>query len=82
MNERIKVVETITLSEDRTIQTRETVENPTPEDFRGVIAWVNICEIARIEIVRPVVEVFDPLGVVVDYARKGLTTITIKLKGD
>lgn len=82
MSERIEIVETVSLPSKREIKTRELVENPNEKDFRGIAAWIELCSIARIEITRPVVEILDAVGSVVDYQQSEMTTITIKLKGE
>lgn len=82
MSERIQIVETIELPGKREIKTKELVENPSEKDYRGIAEWIAICSIARIEIIRPVVEIHDAIGTVVDYQQSEMTTITIKLKGE
>lgn len=82
MSERIEIVETVKLPGKREIKTREVVENPNEKDFLAISAWIGLCEIARIEITRPVVEIRDAIGVVVDYQQSEMTKIEIKLKGE
>lgn len=82
MSDRIEIVEVVKLSHKREIRTKEIIENPNEKDILGVKGWLELCEIGRIEILRPAVEICDGVGSVVDYARSEMTTITIKLKGE
>lgn len=82
MSERIETVETVKLPNKRQIRTKERIDNPNEKDFLGISGWIELCEIAWIEITRPVVEIHDALCSVVDYQQSEMTTITIKLKGE
>jgi hypothetical protein len=82
MSERIEIIETVKLPDKREIRTKELIENPNEKDFLAVSAWIGICKIARIEITRPVVEIHNAVGTVVDYQQSEMTTIIIKLKGE
>lgn len=82
MSERIEIVETVKLPNKREIRTKEVIENPSEKDYLGISEWIRLCAIARIEILRPVTEIFDAVGSVVDYQQNEMTTIIIKLKGE
>lgn len=82
MSERIEIVETVKLPSKREIKTREVIENPNEKDLLGALEWIRLCAVARIEITRPVIEILDAVGSVVDYQQCEMTAITIKLKGE
>lgn len=82
MSERIETVEIVKLPNKRQIRTKERIDNPNEKDFLGISGWIELCEIAWIEITRPVVEICDAIGSVVDYQQSEMTTIIIKLKGE
>lgn len=82
MSDRIEIVEVVKLSHKREIKTKEVIENPNEKDVLSVKGLLELYEIGRVEILRPVVEICDGIGSVVDYARSEMTTVTLKLKGE
>lgn len=82
MSDSTETIEVITFPSGESIRTKEIVDSPTNGDIANLLTMLGTSHFARIEIVRPVVEIYDAIGSVVDYERSEMTTITIKLKGE
>ena len=82
MADRIETIKAIHISNGKSIQTEKIIDLPTNEDIANLLTMLGTSHFARIEIVRPVVEICDAVGSVVDYEQSSMTTIIIKLKGE